>query len=127
MSGRSVKSIGGVSLGQNKSIQVVEVGHTLFIVGVGENVQLISKIEDAEEIEFIIDHMHNRGNKDFVTFQSLGKWFKGLRGEKQVVEEDLSTSFQQVFHEKMERISNRKQRVDELFHNDNDADRLNDK
>jgi flagellar protein FliO/FliZ len=127
MSGRSVKSIGGVSLGQNKSIQVVEVGHTLFIVGVGENVQLISKIEDAEEIEYIIDHMHNRGNKDFPAFQSLGKWFKGLRGEKQVVEEDLSTSFQQVFHEKMERISNRKQRVDELFHHDNNADRLNDK
>jgi flagellar protein FliO/FliZ len=129
MSGRSVKLIGGVSIGQNKSIQVVEVGHTLFVVGVGDNVQLISKIEDAEEIEFIVDHMHVRGNKDFPTFQSLSKWFKGLKGEKHIEDQDLSTSFQQVFHEKMERISNRKQRVDELFHNDNDneSDRLNDK
>jgi flagellar protein FliO/FliZ len=127
MSGRSVKLIGGVSIGQNKSIQVVEVGHTLFVVGVGDNVQLISKIEDAEEIEFIVDHMHFRGNKDFPVFQTLGKWFKGLRGEKHIAEEDLSTSFQQVFHEKMERITNRKQRVDELFHNDNESDRLNDK
>jgi flagellar protein FliO/FliZ len=128
MSGRSVKLIGGVSIGQNKSIQVVEVGHSLLVVGVGDNVQLISKIEDAEEIEFIVDHLHIRGSKDFPTFQSLGKWFKGLKGEKDIgEEEDLSTSFQQVFQEKMERISNRKQRVDELFHNDNESDRLNDK
>ncbi|MEX2462216.1 MAG: flagellar biosynthetic protein FliO [Paenibacillaceae bacterium] len=127
ISGRSVKLIGGVSIGQNKSIQVVEVGHTLFVVGVGDNVQLISKIEDAEEIEFIVEHMHFRGNKDFPTFQSLGKWLKRVRGQTPIEEEDLSTSFQQVFHEKMERISNRKQRVDELFHNDNLSDRLNDK
>lgn len=124
MSGRSVKLIGGVSIGQNKSIQVVEVGHSLYVVGVGDNVQLISKIEDAEEIEFIVDHMQVRRNMDF---PSLGKWFKSLKGEKHIEEEDLSTSFQQVFHEKMERISNRKQRVDELFHNDNESDRLNDK
>jgi flagellar protein FliO/FliZ len=127
MSGRSIKTIGGVSLGQNKSIQVVEVGHTLFVVGVGENVQLVSKIEDAEEIQFIIEHMHFRGNKDFPTFQSLGNWIKGWRGQKNIEEDDLSTSFQQVFHEKMERISNRKQRVDELFQNDDDSDRLNGK
>jgi flagellar protein FliO/FliZ len=125
MSGRSVKLIGGVSIGQNKTIQVVEVGHTLYIVGVGENVQLISKVDDAEEIEFIVDNMQIRRNMEF---PSLGKWFKGLKGEKQIEEEeDLSTSFQQVFHEKMERISNRKQRVDELLHNDNESDRLNDK
>jgi flagellar protein FliO/FliZ len=125
--GRSIKTIGGVSLGQNKSLQVVEVGHTLFVVGVGDNVQLVSKIEDAEEIEYIIEHLHIRGNKDFLKFQSLGTWFKGLRGQQNVEEEDLSASFQQVFHEKMERISNRKQRVDELFQNEDETDRLNGK
>jgi flagellar protein FliO/FliZ len=127
MSGRSVKSIGGVSIGQNKTIQIVEVGHTLYVLGVGDNVQLISKIEDAEEIEYIVENMNFRVNRDFPTFQSFGRWFKGLRGQPPVEEEDLSTSFQQVFHEKMERISSRKQRVDELFHNDNESDRLNDK
>jgi flagellar protein FliO/FliZ len=127
MSGRSVKLIGGVSIGQNKSIQVVEVGHTLFVIGVGDNVQLISKIEDAEEIEFIVENIHLRGNKDFPGFLSIGKWFKGLRGQQPIEEEDLSTSFQQVFHDKMNRISSRKQRVDELFHDDIEADRLNDK
>ena len=127
MSGRSVKLIGGVSIGQHKTIQVVEVGHTLYILGVGDNVQLISKIENAEEIEFIVEHMHFRGNKDFPTFQSLGRWFKGLKGQPPMEEEELSNSFQQIFQEKMERISNRKQRVDEMFHNDNESDRLNDK
>jgi flagellar protein FliO/FliZ len=127
MAGRSIKTIGGVSLGQNKSLQVVEVGHTLFVVGVGDNVQLVSKIEDAEEIEYIMEHLHIRGNKDFPTFQSLGKWLKGLRGQPNVEEEDLSASFQHVFHEKMERISNRKQRVDELFQNEDETERLNGK
>jgi flagellar protein FliO/FliZ len=127
MAGRSIKTIGGVSLGQNKSLQVVEVGHTLFVVGVGDNVQLVSKIEDSEEIEYILEHLHIRGNKDFPTFQSFGKWFKSLRGQPDVEDDDLSASFHQVFHEKMERISNRKQRVDELFQNEDESDRLNGK
>jgi flagellar protein FliO/FliZ len=127
MSGRSIKTIGGVSLGQNKSVQVVEIGHSLYVVGVGNNIQLISKIDDEDEVEYIRDHIQSRGTNEFPAFQSIGKWFKGLRNQQIIEEEDLSNSFQHVFQEKMERISNRKQRVDELFQNDNDDDRLNDK
>ena len=50
MFGNSIRSLGGVPLGQNKSIQIVEIGHSLFVVGVGENIQLLDKIIDADEV-----------------------------------------------------------------------------
>ena len=53
MFGNSIRSLGGVPLGQNKSIQIVEIGHSLFVVGVGENIQLLDKIIDADEVAYI--------------------------------------------------------------------------
>ena len=51
---RSLRSLGGVALGQNKSLQVVEFGGKLYVVGVGEDVTLLDRIDDAAEAERLI-------------------------------------------------------------------------
>nr|WP_234969314.1 flagellar biosynthetic protein FliO [Bacillus mediterraneensis] len=53
-----VENLGGTSLGTNKSIQVVKVGNSLLVIGVGENVRLLKEIEDREEINSILEE-HN--------------------------------------------------------------------
>ena len=131
MAGRMIKTIGGVSLGQNKSLQVVKIGHHLYIVGVGDTVQFISQINDPEEVMYIQENIHASNTRDFPGIQSFTSWIKGFQKRKETeedeIEEDLSTSFQQVFSEKMGRISNRTQKVNELFKEDKNTDRLNDK
>jgi len=130
MSGRSMKTLGGVSLGTNKSLQVVEIGHSLYIVGVGNDIQLVSKIEDQEEIAYIRNNLHIRGVKDIPALQSLGKWINGLRNRPMDgfdADNADVTSFQEVFQSKMDRLSNRKQLVDDILQADHDADRLYDK
>lgn len=37
---------GGISVGSNKSIQIIQIGSSFYLVGVGNNVELLSKIED---------------------------------------------------------------------------------
>ncbi len=47
---RSIKLLGGVQLGQNKSLQIIELGSSLYLIGVGDDVRMVDKIEDQEEV-----------------------------------------------------------------------------
>ncbi|MFD0680140.1 MULTISPECIES: flagellar biosynthetic protein FliO [unclassified Paenibacillus] len=128
--GRSLRSLGGVPLGPNKSIQVIEIGHSLYIVGVGDNVQLMEKIDDAEEVAYITD-MLTVGSSNTVNFETFSGWLSKLRKKQDdtidVEESDITASFQQVFHNKMQHLSDRKKMVEELLMDDKNKDRLNDK
>ena len=48
---RLMKNIGGLSLGQHKSIQLVVIGESYYLIGVGEEVRLLKEITDPEEIQ----------------------------------------------------------------------------
>jgi flagellar protein FliO/FliZ len=121
---RPVRSIGGVPLGQNKSIQLVAIGKAIYIVGVGDNVQLLEKVEggQAEELMELLNAQHGA----MPEFLTVGNWFKRLRERRMPIEEEElpSASFGQVFQEKLQQISNSKKRTQEQFeHKQNDDDR----
>jgi len=48
-----IELLGGTSLGQNRSIQLVKVGDRVFVLGVGDSIQLLKEIDEEEEIERI--------------------------------------------------------------------------
>lgn len=54
---RLMKNIGGLSLGQQKSIQLVHIGNSYYLVGVGNEVQLLKEITDANEIAKLEDYI----------------------------------------------------------------------
>jgi flagellar protein FliO/FliZ len=126
--GRAVRSLGGVPLGQNKSIQIVEIGHSLYVVGVGENIQMLEKIDDPDEVAYVTDLLISAQTEQ-ASFASLGKWVQRLRGSKKDVEEEveITSSFQQVFHDKMQRMTSRNKNVEEWISDQKQTDRLNDK
>lgn len=49
-----VKNLGGTTIGQQKSIQVVQIGSTLLVVGVGENISILKEVTDENEKEDIL-------------------------------------------------------------------------
>ncbi|WP_442600935.1 flagellar biosynthetic protein FliO [Paenibacillus sp. KN14-4R] len=126
-SGRSVRSMGGVPLGPNKSIQIVELGHFLYIVGVGNDIRVLDKIEDPEEIAYITEVLAERTASP--QFPSVAQWLQKLQKKKEdpPIEEDLTASFQQVLVEKMQHTQSRNKRVEQILQQkQTDADRLND-
>lgn len=48
----SLENVGGISLGQNKSVQIVRIGSKMYVLGVGDNVDLLKELsaEDAEKV-----------------------------------------------------------------------------
>ncbi|KRE83260.1 hypothetical protein ASG89_13745 [Paenibacillus sp. Soil766] len=126
MFGNSIRSLGGVPLGQNKSIQIVEIGHSLFVVGVGENIQLLDKIIDADEVAYITDLLHS-SQDDRMGFGTISKWISKLPRKKNDIEEEveITSSFQQVFHDKLKRVTDRNKNVEEWLSDQKQTDRLN--
>lgn len=49
-----IQNLGGQSVGTQKSVQLLQIGSKVYIVGVGENVQLLQVISEPEEIEQIL-------------------------------------------------------------------------
>jgi flagellar protein FliO/FliZ len=58
--GQSIVNLGGTSLGQNKSIQMVKVGNRLFVVGVGESISLLKEIDDEQERNQLIEDFERK-------------------------------------------------------------------
>lgn len=56
---RLMKNMGGLPLGQHKSIQLVHVGNTYYLIGVGEEIRLLKEITDEEEIATLIEYYEN--------------------------------------------------------------------
>jgi flagellar protein FliO/FliZ len=52
--GQSIVNLGGTSLGQNKSIQIIKVGKRVLVVGVGESISLLKEIDDQQESKELI-------------------------------------------------------------------------
>lgn len=128
LSGRTLRSLGGLPLGPNKSIQIVEIGNSLYVVGVGENIQLLDKITDEAEVAHITEMMANGMAFTGPSFESLGGFIKKLRKKSSIDEEmEVTASFQQVFQNKMQHMTDRKKMLEEMLKQENNSDRLNDK
>lgn len=127
--GRAFRSLGGIPLGQNKSVQIVEIGKAIYIVGVGQDIRLLEKIDDEESVSELLDMMASSPAGSGVPFGSAVGWLKGLRNKANTEEEeiDVSATFQQVFHNKMQNMTDRKKMLEDMLMEDNKTDRLNDK
>lgn len=105
-----MKNLGGISVGQQKSVQLLQIGNRLYIVGVGENISLIKEIEDQEEMNQVLEFYNDR-QQDSSTVPFLTEILSKLKPEKNVQYEQ-STPFNELFNAKLKTI--KKERSQEL-------------
>ncbi|WP_051330708.1 flagellar biosynthetic protein FliO [Aneurinibacillus terranovensis] len=107
-----VRPLGGCSLGPQKSLQVVQIGSSIYIVGVGENVQLIRHIEDPEEIENLLDSMDAQFQNG--PMMTTPDWLANLL--KKVTYNRRPQSFENTLQEKMDEAKRQREWMkEELF------------
>lgn len=81
MPNQAVKLMGGTPLGNNKSLQLVKVGGQMYLIGVGDEVNLIKEFSDAAEISSIEKDFENQQpalSKNLVDFtkKKIGNFSK---------------------------------------------------
>jgi flagellar protein FliO/FliZ len=129
---RSLRSLGGLALGQNNSLQVIEIAGRIYIVGIGENITLIDKLEDPEDVRALIAALERQQetvwSKD-VASQLLSK-LKNRNGktEPEPTNEQWNNtdSFQNLLHSKLSQQADRKQQLESLLHESKPNERLMD-
>lgn len=130
-SNRSMRSLGGIALGQNSSMQVVEIAGRIYVVGVGETITLLDKFEDPEQVANVIAALEKQTDgawtpKDISAL--IGRWRAGRSEEKQPTDErwNESANFQQLLQDKLNQQAGRKEQVENLFTKQNTNERLMD-
>lgn len=114
---RAIQTMGAVGLGQNKSLQVVQIGGSLYLVGVGESITLLDKISDPVEVAALQQALEEESPE----FPALTSVVTGLvsrfkKKEEMIHDEELEgTSFHEVFQTQVQKIPNRKQQIQELL------------
>lgn len=94
-----VENIGGTSVGQNRSIQLIKVGKSVLVVGVGETIQLLKEIEDEKEIEVILSQ-HEEAMSSKIEWQKFVKPHKSSEHQPQ----QKMPSFSKALKEQLEEL-----------------------
>ncbi|WP_223066783.1 flagellar biosynthetic protein FliO [Paenibacillus caui] len=124
---RSIRTLVAVGLGPSKSLQVLDIGGSIYIVGVGDDVTLIDKITDPAEAALLIGNFEE-GAADFSKLSSIVSAITSrFRKEDPPVEEEIDeAAFHEVFESKLRKLPNRKQQVKEILQEEQSTDRLRD-
>lgn len=128
---RSLRILGGVTLGQNKSMQIVEIGDAVYIVGIGDNITLLDKISDPEAVEALMFSIDGGRSGAAAPFSfDLSRIMSQLRSGGATAEEkeelDSSIVFKDLLQTRLKNVTNRKEAFRELIDDDEVQRRSND-
>ncbi|MBO7747884.1 flagellar biosynthetic protein FliO [Paenibacillus sp. MWE-103] len=125
---KALRSLGGIPLGQNKSLQVVELSGRLYVVGVGEDITMLDKIDDPEAVAAILNAIEQQNGRAWNP-PTMAEWLGRLRNKQTPSAppgENWSSavSFKELLNDGMKRQADRKQKVEDLLNEQNHKDRL---
>lgn len=98
---KALENLGGISVGQNKSIQIVRIGEKVFIVGVGDNVELLQEIDDEDLIH---DLLHSDVQGDFQVNDLVRSIFKQKTDKNDRLNEEPQQKFKSLFSNELEKL-----------------------
>ncbi|WP_167360098.1 flagellar biosynthetic protein FliO [Halobacillus dabanensis] len=103
---KTMENLGGMNLGPNRSIQAVRIGRQVFILGVGESVEMISEITDETTKETLL----NRDEQAPGHAADLLKWTAKMKKDKGPTE-NSSIQFQQLFEKQLNDMKDKRKRM----------------
>ncbi|MGR9050142.1 flagellar biosynthetic protein FliO [Halobacillus faecis] len=104
---RTMQNLGGMNLGPNRSIQAVRIGRQVFILGVGETVQIITEITEEETKQTLLNQDNNGGSPPQL---NIKKWTEKWK-DKQESGSQSSIQFQQLFENQLNDMKDKRKKI----------------
>lgn len=101
-----IQNLGGVGLGQSKSVQLLQVGDSLLLVGIGEDITLLKEITDPDEIDKltkIYEEKHDIRKAGPYISELFGRLKENV-SDKTTKNEKKDPSFNETFQERLNEI-----------------------
>lgn len=115
-SNQMLQNLGGVSVGQQKSIQLLKVGNSLFLVGVGDDVHILKEITDEQEQQSLLK-MHDDKQDLAAQVPYIAELLTTIKNKvkKQPAETGKKDDFKEELDKKLDQIKkNRQKQLNEL-------------
>lgn len=99
-----IQNLGGVGVGQGKSIQLMQVGNSLYLVGIGENINLLKEITDPQEVEELTKIYEDKlgsGQTLPYVMEVMNKW---KQSKTSSTKNNENPSFNETFQKKLDDI-----------------------
>ena len=100
------QTLGGTSLGHNKSLQIVKVGNTYYLLGVAEQISLIKEITSPEEIALIEREI---AEEESIITKGFGQLIHSKRSNAQ---DKNPNSFQNLFEESLKQQKSKRKALE---------------
>lgn len=104
--------MGGIGLGPNKSLQLIEIGDKIYLVGVGDNIELLRLIENENEVNQIRTILEEKRKQNEIP--SLKSWFVRMNSQK-LKEEEESFSFASLLSNRLNDVKQQKKSMHDLL------------
>lgn len=123
---RTMRVIGGVGLGPSKSLQIVEVGSKLYILGIGDDVNRIDTLSDPEEIRALVAQFEREGTTE-PSFANLITGVKNKLSKNKAESFEMEeASFRALFEKKLREMPDRKDQMERLLEEEETRERSRD-
>lgn len=100
-----IENLGGIPLGQNKSIQLVRIGDQILVIGVGENIELLFELTDEKTIELIHE------NEQIQTMPNNFLQFLTDKFQSSREKENQSKEFEQLFTNELDKMKEKRAQI----------------
>ncbi|MFS0751834.1 flagellar biosynthetic protein FliO [Oceanobacillus sp. 1P07AA] len=104
---KSLENVGGISVGQNKSIQLVRIGNQVYMVGVGDNVELLQEITDEDTIQQILND--EQQSEDFLAANFISMLTN--KKKKNTAKGDSDQSFEKLFEKELNSLKSNRSKM----------------
>lgn len=108
---RFMKNMGGISLGQHKSVQLVVIGESYYLIGVGDDIRLLKEITDPAEIDTLVEFY--KGDDMELATGMLSKILVKMTGKSKngpSTQTEDSSDFGDIFKKRLDEMKDERNR-----------------
>ncbi|HZG61081.1 MAG TPA: flagellar biosynthetic protein FliO [Anoxybacillus sp.] len=99
-----IENLGGTSVGPNRSVQLIKVGNRILVIGVADSIQLLTEIDEDEEIKEILTEYNARLNQMIEPSQ----WLKNLLAKERAANNE---SFRNILTKQLQEMTVQRKKV----------------
>lgn len=106
---QAISLIGGTTLGNNKSLQLVKVGGKVYLIGVADQITLIKEFSNKEEIRLL------ESDQDMQSAFFSNSWLGFLKKQR---EENQKGNFEQLFNQSLNKQKEKQNQLEDDLYDD---------
>src|SRR5699024_5748380 len=94
---RALQNLGGISVGPSKSVQIIQVGSKYYLIGVGDNVEMLNEITDENLIEELVNDLE----KDNIRFDNFLSNLSKISKKRKESTNSSEKNFKKMFSDEL--------------------------